>query len=100
MAALNALPSVDGRAVLGLAEDLARKDAGPLYELALDTVERWVGERIRVGAGAGAARLAPLVEVCEKVARTAREIDIYNLDRRPLVLSLFDDLADAISRTG
>jgi DNA polymerase-3 subunit delta' len=99
-AALDALPSVDDRAVLGLAEDLARKDAGPLYELALDTVERWVGERIRAGAGAGAARLAPLVEVCEKVARTAREIDIYNLDRRPLVLSLFDDLADAIRRTG
>ncbi|WP_046863436.1 DNA polymerase III subunit delta' [Microvirga massiliensis] len=99
-AALDALPSVDDRAVLGLAEDLARKDAGPLYELALDTVDRWIGERIRMGAGAGAARLAPLVEVCEKVARTAREIDIYNLDRRPLVLSLFDDLADAIRRTG
>jgi DNA polymerase-3 subunit delta' len=39
------------------------------------------------------------VEVCEKVARSAREIDTYNLDRRPLVLSLFDDLADAVRRT-
>jgi DNA polymerase-3 subunit delta' len=99
-AALDALPIVDDRAVLGLAEDLARRDAEPLYELALDTVERWVSERIRAGAAGGAARLAPLVEVCEKVARAAREIDIYNLDRRPLVLSLFDDLADAIRRTG
>ena len=39
------------------------------------------------------------MEVCEKVARQAREVDVYNLDRRPLVLSLFDDLADAVRRT-
>ena len=36
------------------------------------------------------------MEVCEKIARQAREIDIYNLDRRPLVLGIFDDLADAV----
>jgi DNA polymerase-3 subunit delta' len=39
------------------------------------------------------------VEVCEKVGRSAREVDVYNLDRRPLVLSLFDDLAEAVRRT-
>jgi DNA polymerase III subunit delta' len=37
--------------------------------------------------------------VCDKVARQAREIDVYNLDRRPLVLTLFDDLAEAVRRT-
>jgi DNA polymerase-3 subunit delta' len=40
-----------------------------------------------------------LVEVCEKIARSAREIDVFNLDRRPFVLTLFDDLADAVRRT-
>ena len=42
------------------------------------------------------ARLAALVEVCDKIARAAREAATYNLDRRPLVLSLFGDLAGAL----
>ena len=67
------------------------------YGLALDTVSQGEPPLDRPGF-LGAARLAPLVEVCEKVARQAREVDVYNLDRRPLVLSLFDDLADAVRR--
>ena len=31
--------------------------------------------------------------MCEKFGRTAREAATYNLDRRPVVLSLFADLA-------
>jgi DNA polymerase-3 subunit delta' len=96
---LDVLPKVDPKAVLALAESLSRRDAEESYELALDTVQRWVTIRLHDKAGLGAARLAPLVEVCDKVARSAREIDVYNLDRRPLVLSLFDDLADAVRRT-
>lgn len=96
---LDALPRLDPKRVLALAESLARRDAEEEYELALDTVQRWVTRRLHAAAGEGAARLAPLVEVCDKAARSAREIDIYNLDRRPLVLALFDDLADAIRRT-
>jgi DNA polymerase-3 subunit delta' len=34
--------------------------------------------------------------VCDKIARAAREAATYNLDRRPLVLSLFGDLAGAL----
>jgi DNA polymerase-3 subunit delta' len=97
--ALEALPSVDTRRVLALAETLQRREAAESYELALDTVQRWLSRRLQDGAALGAARLAPLVEVCDKVARSAREIDAFNLDRRPLVLSLFDDLADAVRRT-
>jgi DNA polymerase-3 subunit delta' len=58
-----------------------------------------VSDRLRAKAAAGPARLAPLVEVCENVARAAAEVDIYNLDRRPLVLSMFGDLAEAVRRT-
>ncbi len=97
--ALEGLPNVETKRVLALAESLARREAGENYELALDTVQRWVSERLHRSASQGPARLAPLVEVCDKVARSAREIDAYNLDRRPLVLSLFDDLADAVRRT-
>ncbi|MBM6595707.1 DNA polymerase III subunit delta' [Microvirga pudoricolor] len=96
---LNALPSKDDKGILALAESLARKDADDTYELTLETVERWAGDRIQAGAHLGAARLAPLVEVCEKIARQAREIRVFNLDRRPFILELFDDLAEAVRRT-
>jgi len=97
--ALEALPQVEPKRILALAEGLARRDAEDSYELALDTVHRWVSRRLHEQASAGALRLAPLVEVCDKVARSAQEIDTYNLDRRPFVLALFDDLADAVRRT-
>jgi DNA polymerase-3 subunit delta' len=96
---LDRLPRTDPKAVLALGETLARRDADAAYELALETIDRWVSTRLHETAELGAARLAPLVEVCEKIARHAREIDIYNLDRRPLVLGMFDDLADAVRRT-
>jgi DNA polymerase-3 subunit delta' len=99
MKALDALPQTEPKRTLALAEALARREADETYELALETVQRWLSRRLHEQAGRGATRLAPLVEVCDKVARSAREIDIYNLDRRPLVLSLFDDLADAVRRT-
>ncbi len=93
---LDALPDHDLKRVLILAESLAKKDAEADYELAIETVERWIGERIAAGASGGPARLAPLVEVCDKIRRSAREVDVYNLDRRPLVLTLFGDLAEAL----
>jgi DNA polymerase III subunit delta' len=96
---LEGLPRADTREIQALAESLSRRDADDSYDLALDTVQRWVSGRLQEQAGLGASRLAPLVEVCEKIARSAREIDVFNLDRRPFVLTLFDDLADAVRRT-
>jgi DNA polymerase III subunit delta' len=96
---LDALPRVEPKKILALAESLGRRDADENFGLALDTVDRWLSRHLDRHAALGAARLAPLVEVCEKIGRQAREIDVYNLDRRPLVLTLFDDLADAVRRT-
>lgn len=96
---LEGLPRADAKQIHALAEALAKRDADDSYELTLETVERWVSGKLRERASLGPARLAPLVEVCEKIGRTAREIDVFNLDRRPFILSLFDDLADAVRRT-
>ncbi len=96
---LDGLPKADAKQIYALAEALSRRDADDSYGLALETVERWISGKLHERAGAGAARLAPLVEVCEKIARTAREIDVFNLDRRPFILTLFDDLAEAVRRT-
>jgi DNA polymerase-3 subunit delta' len=95
---LDGLPRTDTKQILALAEALARRDADDSYEMTLETVQRWVSERLRDRAGLGASRLAPLVEVCEKIGRSAREIDVFNLDRRPFILTMFDDLADAVRR--
>ena len=97
---LDELPKTETKQVFALAEALAKRDADDSYELTLETVQRWLSERLHERAGLGASRLAPLVEVCEKIGRTAREIDVFNLDRRPFILTLFDDLADAVRRAG
>ena len=96
---LETLPRPDLKRVLALAESLSRRDAEDAYDLMLDTVLRWAAADLRARASLGPSRLAPLVEVCEKVSRAAREVDVFNLDRRPLVISMFGDLAEAVRRT-
>ncbi|MGO4705276.1 DNA polymerase III subunit delta' [Microvirga sp. 2MCAF38] len=98
MSLLDTLPGTDTKQFIALAEGLARRDADENYELTLETIHRWVSDKLHEKAHLGASRLAPLVEVCDKIARSAREIDVYNLDRRPFILALFDDLAEAVRR--
>ena len=73
---------------LSLADTLARRDAEEAYGLALDTVSQWVSRRLTDRASLGAARLAPLVEVCEKVARQAREVDVQSRSPAPRPLAV------------
>jgi DNA polymerase III subunit delta' len=94
------LPRLEMKRLIQLAEKISPRGGEGTVQLALDTAIGWVSRRLEARSGAGAARLAPLVEVCEKGARAAREAEIFNLDRRPVVISLFGDLADAIRRTG
>src|SRR5829696_1790830 len=77
---LEGLPRADTQEIYALAEALSRRDSEDSYDLALETVQRWVSARLQEQANLGASRLAPLVEVCEKIARSAREIDVFNLD--------------------
>lgn len=95
-ALLAALPDLDMLRVLGLAEKVADRRAEGVFELALDAVQHWAAERVRANAAAGPARLAPLAELCEKVADAARSVETYNLDRRPFIVSMFGDLAEVV----
>jgi DNA polymerase III subunit delta' len=98
-ARLDRLPSTDLKDLLGLAESVAGRDKEADLAILLDTIEEWLSEHVRAHAGQGAHRLAPLAQVWDKAQRAAREAEIYNLDRRPLVLSLFQDLSDAVRRS-
>jgi DNA polymerase-3 subunit delta' len=96
---LDALPQLDWLAIHALADQITGKNGLADYETLKITVIDWLAAQLIARAeaepAAGATRLAPLAEVWEKVAEAARETEALNLDKRPLVLSIFADLAAA-----
>ncbi|WOJ89405.1 DNA polymerase III subunit delta' [Methylocapsa polymorpha] len=95
---LDKLPAIDWRQVHALADRVAPRDNDD-YDTMLVSVFDWLDARVRRGAslegGDRVRQLAPYAEVWEKVAGAARETETLNLDRRPLVFSIFADLAAA-----
>jgi DNA polymerase-3 subunit delta' len=92
------LPRVDPRELHALGEALPLSDRVALAAF-IDSVDRWVGERLHADdahANANLPRLARLAEVWEKINRAARDTAEYNLERKPLVFSVFGLLAEAI----
>ena len=94
-ALLDALPQVDPRELHALGDALGGSDKVALATF-IDSVERWVSGRLRVDdPNANLPRLARLAEVWEKISLAARETAEYNLERKPLVFSVFGMLAEA-----
>ena len=94
-ALLASLPKVDPRELHALGDALGTSDRVALSAF-VDSVDRFVAERLRgANANANLPRLARLAEVWEKIARAARDTQEYNLERKPLVFSVFSMLADA-----
>ena len=94
---LEKLPRVDPRELHALGDALGGSDRVALGAF-VDSVDRWIGERMRAddaNANANLPRLARLAEVWEKINRAARETESYNLERKPLVFSVFGLLAEA-----
>ncbi len=92
---LKSLPAVDPKALHALGDALAGNDRTTLMTF-VDTVERWLIERLGKGSNADLASLARVSEVWEKVQRDARDTQEYNLERKPLVFSVFGMLAEAM----
>jgi DNA polymerase III subunit delta' len=99
---LDRLPEIDWRALHRLADRLGAAEAIEPGAILVDTVLDWIDARVRAQArgGDGAHRLAPLAEVWEKVRAAARDAEALNLDKRPLLLSVFADLAQATRMAG
>lgn len=95
-ALLASLPRLDPRELHVLGEMLPLNDRVALAAF-VDGVERWIAERLRSDpdANTNLPRLARLAEVWEKIARSARDTADYNLERKPLVFSVFSQLAEA-----
>ena len=97
-ALLNTLPRVDPRELHALGDALGGSDRAVLAAF-VDSVDRWIAERLRAddaNANANLPRLARLAEVWEKISRAARDTAEYNLERKPLVFSVFGLLAEAM----
>lgn len=94
-ALLERLPEVDPTSVHALAEKLAGREGTTSFELFIGGIQDWLHERLTLGAARQDARLAAWAALWEKTGRAAREAEIYNLDRRPLVFAIFSDLAAA-----
>lgn len=93
-AALATLPNVDPRALHALGDALNLNDRVALSAFT-DCVDRWFSERLRDdGAGARLPQLARLSEVWEKINEAARQTESFNLERKPLVFSVFGLLAE------
>lgn len=89
--AIGQLPNPDPRALHALADALGGTDPQVLATF-MDLVNGWLSQRL--GRGEGDARaLARTAEVWDKVNRTARDVDAYNLERKPFVFSVFTELA-------
>jgi DNA polymerase-3 subunit delta' len=97
-ALLATLPRVDPRELHALGDALGGSDRVALAAF-IDSVDRWVGERLKAdpaNANANLPRLARLAEVWEKINSAARDTESYNLERKPLVFSVFGLLAEAM----
>jgi DNA polymerase-3 subunit delta' len=91
-ALLDRLPVVDPRALHALGDRLAGTEATTLAAF-VETVNGWLSERLV--ASQDGTRLDRLAQAWEKVNAASLDAETYNLDRKPLVFSVFGWLAEA-----
>jgi len=96
VAQLERLPALDPRALHALGEALGGTEPQRL-EAFVDTINEWLAARTNNGPQEN-RRLVRLADAWDKVNQAARDVDIYNLDRKPLVFSVFVWLAEAERR--
>jgi DNA polymerase III subunit delta' len=87
------LPAVDPTDLHVFGDALAGTDPQPLAAF-LDTVNTWLAQRLERGQG-DLARLNRFAEASEHINAAARDVETYNLERKPLVFSVFGLLAEA-----
>ena len=82
----------DWTAAHSLAEKLSRRGSEDTFRLFLDLVFSWIAAQVRNPENATPADLAGWADVWDKANETTIAADVYNLDKRQVILSLFGDL--------
>ncbi len=89
---LTALPATDPQALHALGDQLDR-DRG-LLEVFVGAVRDWLSARLDAEAS-NPGRLVRTADLWDRLNRSARDVEIYNLERKPLVFAIFGLLAEA-----
>ncbi len=89
------LPALNNAAVLSIAEECAKRD-GTSFERFVETIEDYLHDAVHARKTMSATALMPFAEIAERLSIARRDVDAYNLDRRPLVLSVMAEIAKAM----
>lgn len=92
---ISQLPNPDPRALHALGDALSGSDPETL-ETFVDLVNGWLSDRLQFGADVGQMNKAAVA--WDRINRAARDVEAYNLERKPLVFTVFKELADAARR--
>jgi len=91
-ALLRALPSTDPHVLHALGDELDR-DRG-LLDVFVGAVRDWLSGRLDTESG-NLRRLARTADLWERLNRSARDVEVFNLERKPFVFLVFGLLAEA-----
>jgi DNA polymerase III subunit delta' len=89
---LAALPATDPNALHVVGDQLDRDRS--LLEVFVGAIRDWLSGRLDVEAN-DLALLARTADLWEQLNRSARDVEAYNLERKPLVFAIFGLLAEA-----
>jgi DNA polymerase-3 subunit delta' len=89
------LPQLDWSAVHALADRLAGRDNEAAFDTFMRTLQRFLDARAKTLAGEGAGRLIGYADAWEEIAQAARETEVFNFDKKALVLGIFERLERA-----
>ena len=87
------LPEPDPRALHALGDALGSSDPQTL-ETFMDLINGWLSTQL-TGAAQSKPQMARVAETWEKINRAAREVEAYNLERKPFAFAVFGALAEA-----
>ena len=90
---LERIPAIDAAAMHVLGDQLAGTDPAPLAAF-LDAVQHWLSAQLESPV-VDRRRLARYAQVWEKIGAAARDVEVYNLERKPLVFTVFESLSEA-----
>jgi len=89
---LGALPTVNPRDLHALGDALGRDESA--FAAFVDAVRDWLSARV-TAARAEPSRLARFAEVWDRLNKAARDVEIFHLERKPMVFNVFGWLAEA-----
>ncbi len=89
------LPQVEWSAVHALADRLTGRDNEASYEIFMRALHRFLDARVKARAGEGAGRLIGYASAWEEIGQAARETEVFNFDKKALVLGIFERLERA-----